>query len=119
MRTIFSLIMAALIVNACIRAGDSAWRHYQLEDAIDQETRFGSSKTTSELRRRIADLAVEYGVPLTAEDVVVERRGQHTFVSLEYLEDIPLVPKAYTHQKLYDITMSVQPMRALVVDDRK
>jgi hypothetical protein len=35
-----------------------------------------------------------------------------------YTEAIPLVPKAYTHEQDYDITMTVQPSRP-IADDKK
>lgn len=119
MKTIISLVIAALIVNACIRAGDSAWRYYQFEDAVSQETRFGNAKTTSELRRRLLQMAIEHDVAVAEEDVVVERRGIESFVSMRWVEALPLVPKVYTHEQAYDITLSVQPVRPLADDKKK
>jgi hypothetical protein len=118
LKTILSLVIAALIVNACFRAGDSVWRHRQLLDAVDQETRYGQSKTTSMLRKKVIELAAEQGVTLAPEDVVVEKRGLETYVAFEYLEPIPLVPKAYTHEQPYDVTISAQSVRP-IVDDKK
>ncbi len=119
MKAILSLIVAAVIVNACIRAGDSAWRYYQFEDAVEQEARFGTSSTTSQLRTRLLQLAVDHDVELAQDDVIVDRRGIETYVSIQYTEALPLVPKVYTHEQAYDITMSVQPVRPIVVDDKK
>ena len=118
MKTILALIFAALVVNACVRMGDSAWRNYQLEDSVSQETRFGDSKTASMLRRKIIQLAAEKGVQLTDEDVVVEKRGIETHVSLGYSESLKLIPSVYTHEQAYDITMTVQPVRPLI-DEKK
>jgi hypothetical protein len=119
MKAILSIIFAALIVNACVRAGDSAWRNYQLEDAIEQEARYGESKTTSDLRRRIIRLAADHDIPLADDDVTVERRGLETYVSVAYEEPIALIPRAYTYVQSYDITMSVAPLRPIVVDDKR
>jgi hypothetical protein len=113
MKTILGLLFAALVVNACVRFGDSVWRNYQLEDAINQETRFGDARTPTMLRRKILQHAVDHGVELTADDVVVERRGAQTYVSVQYAEDLELVPRAYVHEQAYDITISVQPVRPL------
>ncbi len=82
MKTILGLIFAAIVVNACVRIGDSAWRNYQLEDSINQEARFGESKTPSMLRRKVIQLAGDQGIELSEIDVVVERRGTETYVSL-------------------------------------
>jgi hypothetical protein len=112
-KTLFALVLAALVVNACVRAGDSAWRFYQLRDAVEQAARYGELKTTSLLRKRILQLALDHDVELSEDNVVVEKRGQETYVSVTYTEAIPLVPKAYTHEQDYDITMTVQPSRPI------
>ena len=119
MKTILALLFAALIVNACVRIGDSVWRNYQLEDGINQEARFGDSPTAAALRRKILQLAGQQGVELTDEDVVVERRGIETYVSLGYTESLNLVPGVYTYDQTYDITMSVQPVKPLMVEKAK
>ena len=116
MKTILALLFAALIVNACVRIGDSVWRNYQLEDGVNQEARFGDSQTASTLRRKIIQLAADKGVELTDDDVVVERRGVETYVSLGYAEPLNLVPGVYTYEQSYDITMSVQPVKPLMID---
>ena len=113
MKTLLSLALAALIVNACVRAGDSAWRFYQLRDAVEHETRYGEVKTTALLQKRIVELAQEHGVHLTDNDVTVEKQGQQTYVSVIYTEAIPLVPRAYTHDQEYDITLTVQPSKPI------
>ena len=118
MKALLSLLLAALIVHACVRAGDSAWRFYQLRDAVEQAARYGELKTTSLLRKRIVQLAQDHDVDLTDDDVVVEKRGQETYVSVTYTEAIPLVPRAYTREQDYDLTMTVQPSRP-IVDDKK
>jgi hypothetical protein len=114
MKTILALLFAALIVNACVRIGDSVWRNYQLEDGINQEARFGDSPTASVLRRKIIQLAADKGVELIDDDVVVERRGVETYLSLGYAERLNLVPGVYTYEQTYDITMSVQPVKPLL-----
>jgi hypothetical protein len=75
-KTLFALVLAALVVNACVRAGDSAWRFYQLRDAVEQAARYGELKTTSLLRKRILQLALDHDVELSEDNVVVEKRGQ-------------------------------------------
>lgn len=118
MKTIVALAFAALVVNACVRAGDSFYRNYQLEDAVNQEARYGDMKTASQLRRRLLSVAADKGVSLSEDEITVEKRGLETFVSLAYVESIPLLPMVYTHEQAYDITMQVQPVRPLVDDKR-
>ena len=113
MKALLSFVFAALVVNACVRAGDSAWRFYQLRDAVEHEARYGEQKTTTMLRKRIIALARDHDIELTDEDVAVEKRGLETYVSVTYVEAIPLVPRAYTYEQDYDITMTVQPSRQI------
>lgn len=118
MKTILALLFAALVVNAGVRMGDSVWRNYQLEDAVNQETRYGTSKTASMLRRKIIERALEQNVPVTEDDVVVEKRGAETYVSLAYVEAVELIPSTYTRELTYEITMTVQPVRPLIDEKR-
>jgi hypothetical protein len=118
MKTILGLLLAALVVNACVRLGDSAWRNYQLEDAVNQEARFGESKTAPMLQRKLIQLAAEHDIELGEDDVVVEKRGSETYVSIGYSELLELVPRVYTREQVYDITMTVQPIRPLI-DQKK
>src|SRR5215203_5678979 len=118
MKTFFSFVLAALVVNACVRAGDSTWRSYQLRDAVEHEARYGDLKTASLLRKRIIQLAQDHDIDLTDDDVAIEKRGQQTYVSVTYVESIPLVPKLYTHEQSFDITMTVQPLRPIAADKK-
>jgi hypothetical protein len=115
-KAIVAVAFGALVIYACVRVGDSAWRHYQLKDAIEQEVRFGNVKTVSEMRRRLLTIASDYGIWLEPTDMTVERRGFETHVAFQYVEQIPLVPGTYTHEQLYDVTFTVQPLRPLVDD---
>ena len=118
MKTIISLLVAALVVNACVRAGESAWRHYQLEDVVEQEMRFGENKTTSMLRKKVLQLATDHGVDLGPEDIQIDASRTETSVYIAYAEDIPLIPRLYTKTHAYEVSLSVQPMRPLVVDEK-
>jgi hypothetical protein len=119
MKTILQLALAALVVYGCAQAGDSAWRRYQFEDAVHQETRFGHNETTSDLHRRILELAGGHGVELTGENVRIEQRGLETIVNVEYTEAINLVPGVYTHPQTYRISLRAQGMRPLTIDKKK
>ena len=118
LKTIVQLLIAGVIVHACARAGESAWRYYEFKDAVAQEARFGNAKTTSELHRQVLQLAEEHGVALESEDVAVERRGEQTFVSASYIESVPLVPAIYTRDQRYAFEVSVRGLRPLTVDDK-
>lgn len=118
MKTILKILLAVLVINACVQGGRSAWRHLEFKDAVDQEARFGSSKTPSQLRDRLIQLGAEHGVTLAPEDVTVEKRGVQTYVALTYREGIPVVPAVYVYQRSFAFTLLVEPLHMLTPDER-
>jgi hypothetical protein len=120
MKLIIQLLVAALILNACVRAGESAWRYYQFKDAVEQEARYGTLRTTSLLRQRIMQIAADNSVDLDPDDVIVESRdrGIETQVEVRYIDPIPLVPRAYTRLHEYEISLRLVPVRPIVSDDK-
>jgi hypothetical protein len=117
LKTIIQITIAALIVNACVQAAISSWDHYQFADAIEQEARFGSQKTTSELHRRVLDISESYGVPLAYNDVSVTRRSTQTEVNFSYVKNVELLPRLYMREFTYEVNVSVHPVRPITADD--
>jgi hypothetical protein len=117
LKTIIQLLIAALLVNACVRGGAAAWRYYTFKDAVEQEARFGGKTTASELQQRIVDLAADYEITLDPADVEVTRDGQTTSVTAAYIEPIELVPRLYVRQHIFEFAVSVRPTRPLTADD--
>jgi hypothetical protein len=119
LKTIIQIVIAAVIVIACARGGESAWRYYEFKDAVEQEARFGNAKTTSQLHHRVVELAKENNVELAYEDVVVEARESRSVVTVSYVEPIALVPALYTRNQEFNFEVSVQVVRPLIVDEKK
>ena len=113
MKTVFQIFLGVIVILACARGGESAWRYYSFKDAVEQETRIGGAKSTAELHRRILELAREYEVPIPAENIIVERRGELAFVSASYIEPITLIPAFYTRQQEYEFEVSLRPVSPL------
>jgi hypothetical protein len=113
LKTVIQIIIAVLVIMAAARGGESAWRYYGFKDAVEQETRIGGAKSVPELHQRIIDIAREYGVEIDPESIVVEQRGELAYVSAAYVEDIILIPAAYTRQQLYEFEISARPVALL------
>ena len=113
MKTLFPVVIAILVVVACARAGDVFWRHYQLHDAVEQETRYGAAKSTDELYGRVLKLAEEYSIALDEEEVSVSTRSGQAIVSVNYIEPIALVPYFYTREQPFGFDINVKPIRPL------
>ena len=110
MKTIIQLILAALLLHACIRAGDAAWRYFSLKDAIEQEVLFASRETAARLEQRVVEIASEHGVELEPKSVAVQRQRFLTTVTYSYRERIPLVPMAYTRDHLFEASVSARSL---------
>ena len=91
-KTIFKLLLALIVLNAVFRAGVVAWDHYQLRDEAEQLIVFGAGTSTTDLHNRILLKAMELGVPLRSEDLVVRRDGQRTFVEARYTQPVEYFP---------------------------
>jgi hypothetical protein len=118
MKTVLQLLLAAIVINACVRAGESAWSSYQFRDTVEQEARFGSARTTSQLQDRLLQIAEDHGITINEDRLIVTRRGLETVVVLEYTDEIPLIPWVYTHPQIYDVSLQVQPLRPLLDDSK-
>jgi hypothetical protein len=118
LKTIIQIVAAIVVVIACARGAESAWRYYQFKDAVQQEVRFGNAKTTSQVRNRVMELAREHDVGLDEDDVVVEPRDTQTYVAVSYVEAIPLVPALYTRSQQFDFEITVRVSRPLIVDHK-
>ena len=119
MKTLIKLLLAAMVLHASVRAGQSAWRYLQFKDAVEQEARFGARLADEDLHSRILEVAEEQGIPLGYDDVAVQRHGDRTSVSAAYSEPITLVPGVYTREQLFEIELSVRVVRPLTADDMK
>ena len=58
-------------------------------------------KTDAQLRERILELAAQFDVPVTDENLTVRRRGQHTIVDTSYARPVELAP-GYTYHWPFD-----------------
>jgi len=91
-KLLIKLAIAALLANATWHVMSAYLSHYKFRDAVQQTTLFGNDKTVAELEKRILDLAAEYDVPLSADDVTVKRDLRHTITDGSYTRPIDLLP---------------------------
>jgi hypothetical protein len=110
LKVIIQLLIAALVLNACVRGAESAWRYYSFKDAIGQEVLFSATEPLPNIEQRVVEIAGEYNIELA--DVEVTRERDQTTVTFAYDEDIPLVPKAYTRTQRYEDSITVRSLRA-------
>ena len=119
MKLVIQLLVVALVVNACAQTGMAMWRYFEFKDEVEQEARFGSSKTAALLHERIMKLAEEHEVPLDSTDLHVTFDGLETTISGAYYDYLELVPRMYTREHLFEFDVSVTPIRPLTPADIK
>lgn len=70
--------------------GEVYWNYFQYRDRMQQEARFGASRTDGVIKRRIALFADSLGLPEGARQVRVRRNNKHISIWTEYYEMIEI-----------------------------
>ena len=92
LKTILKLVIMLAILNAVFRAGSAAWTYYQFKDSVQQTLLFGAGTSPAELHTQILAKAGEFELPVTAEDVSVQREDKRTWADVVYIEPVEFFP---------------------------
>lgn len=92
MSTVIKLVITALLLNACVQGGRSAWGFYQFQDAVQQAVLFSTKDSPEQLRGRIAALAEEQGLALDPETLSVSYVSTQARIKASYVDDVALLP---------------------------
>jgi hypothetical protein len=91
-RTLLKLALVALVANAGWHLFGAYSPNYKFEDAIQYAAQNRGSLSDEALQARILEMAAQFQVPVTASDVAVSRRANHTLVDVSYVRPIELAP---------------------------
>jgi hypothetical protein len=91
-KLIFKLAIVALLANATWRVGSAYLAHYKFEDGVQQATQFKGRKSDEALKQRVMELAAQYDIPVTDDQVRLQSQEHHTIVDGEYTREIELAP---------------------------
>ena len=91
-KLIIKLAIVAVIANATWRVGSTYARHYRFVDAVEQVTQFRATKSDSELHDRVFELASQYDIPVTGDNLTITLQNQHTVGDGSYTQSIGLFP---------------------------
>jgi len=91
-KTIVKLAFVALLANATWHVFVPYLAHYKFKDAVTATVQFGGEKPVALLRGRILELATEFEVPVTDENLSIERVEHQTIVETSYRRSVELVP---------------------------
>lgn len=91
-KLILKLAVVALLANASWRVGSAYVAHYKFEDSVQQAALFRGSQTDDVLRRRVFEIASDYDIPVTEDELTLTTSEHHTVIDGGYTRIIELVP---------------------------
>jgi hypothetical protein len=96
MKTLLKLLVTAAIANAGWHVADVWLRYFKFKDAVTQTSQFSPTLSTGALQNRVVELAAQYSVPITEDNISIhrdDRQQQHTFIDASYQQPIELFPR--------------------------
>ena len=91
-KTVIKLALVAVIANASWRVGTAYVTHYKFTDSVQQTTLFRGKRTDDVLRQRIFEIASDFDIPITEEELSLRTDNHHTIVDGAYTREIELFP---------------------------
>ena len=91
-KTVIKLAIAALVINASWQLFNAYWPHYKFKDAVNFTTQYRGAKSDDQVRAQIMELALQYDIPVSDQDVQLRREDKHTIVDVSYLRPVELAP---------------------------
>lgn len=104
-RNLVRLVVLGLVLHAAIKVAPEFWHFVQFRDAVVEAATYGGRKTPDELRRRVASLAQEHGVPVAEDDITVSREGDATYVVTMWTAQLEYLPRRFYP---YDFVVNVE-----------
>lgn len=95
-KALFGVFIVAAAFYLAYKVMPPYFANYQFEDVVDNEAKMNSytTKSEQEIRDGLVKKARELDIPLTAEQVKVQRMGTELAISADYTVhiDIPFYP---------------------------
>jgi len=91
-KLLIKLAIVVVVANACWRVGSAYVSHYKFEDSVQQLTLFRGQRTDEQLRARVFEIASDFDIPVTDENVSLRTEEHHTKVDGTYIRPIEVFP---------------------------
>lgn len=108
MATFIKLLVAAVLLNACVQAGRSSWTFYNFQDSVQQATLFSGRETPEQLKARVVALAGEQMVPLDLETVSVTFQATQARVKGSYTDDVKWLPGGSPYKWTHELNLDIR-----------
>jgi len=118
MKTVLKLVIAVALVNAAVRAADSAWNYYQLKDSAQETLLFGQKLTSQQAHAEIMQTAGMLRLPLKPEDLSVRWRSGRRIATGSYTQQIEFLPN-YPYPIVFSFDVDVLAAVGTSPDDEE
>jgi len=79
-----------------VAVGTAYMSYYKFKDAVRETTQHRGTKSDAQIHDRVFELANEYDIPVTDENLTIIRQEDHTIVDGSYIQPIDIVPRSGT-----------------------
>jgi hypothetical protein len=111
-RTLLKLAIVALVANALWHLFGAYSPNYKFQDGVQYSAQNRGQMSDEALRDKLVELAGQFDVPVTANDVVVTQQRNHTIVDVAYTRPIELAP-GFTYPWKFSFRVDVLNLSAL------
>lgn len=87
---LFTLLVVVAAGYFAVHAGEVYLRYYRFRDSMQQSANFAGRYTDAQLKQRLRLTADSLGLPASAHEVQVRRRGNRVTIWTEYYDRIEL-----------------------------
>jgi len=92
LKFLVKLALAAIVANATWRMGSAYVSFYKFKDAVTEAAQFAGSKSDEDLRAQVMQIASDFDLPLSDDNVSVRRQNEHTLVDGAYTQVVEVFP---------------------------
>ena len=95
--SIITLAVVAFAVYVGVKFAPVLFAQYEFKDAVIEEAKFSAGKRPETIRNNLADKAASLGLPVTHQQIHVERKPTFTRIQVRYQLSVEWLPgKVYT-----------------------
>ena len=117
MKTILKLALVALLANAAWHLFQVYAAHFSFQDSVRSTAQFRGNKGETEVRDRVLELASQYDVPVTNENLSVKILENHTIVETSYTRPVNLLP-GFSYPWTFSVSVDTYTLGAPKLDDQ-
>ena len=97
MKTIIKIAISAVIILGCFNVARALMDEYRFEDKVHDALLFDARMTDPEIVKMVMEIAAEYDIPISPNDIDISNVGQDIKVSMSYTTDVKIIPGVFSY----------------------